>query len=44
MLETLGDWFDSLVPPAPGGDPHTAEHALQQLRKTAGEATRAVVD
>ncbi|GAB4567197.1 MAG: TerB family tellurite resistance protein [Rhizobacter sp.] len=29
MLKTLKDLFDSLLPPAPGSDPQTSEHALQ---------------
>lgn len=29
MLKTLKDLFDSLVPPAPGTDPQSAEHTLQ---------------
>ena len=29
MLKTLKDLFDSLLPPAPGTDPATTDHALQ---------------
>ena len=29
MLKTLKDLFDSLLPPAPGAAPQSAEHALQ---------------
>ena len=29
MLKTLKDLFDCLLPPAPGTDPQSAEHALQ---------------
>ncbi|HSW08528.1 TerB family tellurite resistance protein [Aquabacterium sp.] len=29
MLKTLKDLFDSLLPPAPGADPRSAEHTLQ---------------